>query len=40
LEKTFENNLQHFRDMETLLELRLNELKKTLFINEGDTVYL
>ncbi len=31
LEKTFEHNLQHFRDLETLLELRIAELKKQLF---------
>jgi tRNA(Ile)-lysidine synthase len=40
LENTFENNLQHFRDMETLLELRLAELRDTLFINNGGKTYL
>ena len=40
LEKTFENSLQHFRGMEMLLELRLIELKKELFIFEGDEVYI
>lgn len=40
LEKTFENNLRHFRDMETLLEVRLEELKKELFISQGDEIHL
>ena len=40
LEKTFENSLQHFRGMEMLLELRLIELKKELFIFEGDEVHI
>lgn len=40
LEKTFENNLQHFREMETLLELRLSELKKELIIQQGNEFYL
>ncbi|MFD2144065.1 tRNA lysidine(34) synthetase TilS [Mucilaginibacter antarcticus] len=39
LEKTFENNLQHFRDLETLLEIRVAELKHLLTI-DGDEVYL
>jgi tRNA(Ile)-lysidine synthase len=30
LENTFENSLQHFRDLELLLELKLNELRQTL----------
>ena len=40
LENTFENNLRHFREMETLLEVRLEELKKGLFISQGDDIYL
>jgi len=40
LENTFENNLRHFRDMETLLELKLEELKKELFVSQGDEIYL
>jgi tRNA(Ile)-lysidine synthase len=40
LESTFENNLQHFRDMETLLELRLAELRKELLIEQGDEIHL
>jgi tRNA(Ile)-lysidine synthase len=40
LESTFENNLKHFRDMETLLEVRLAELKKELFVYEGDDIHL
>ncbi len=40
LEKTFENNLQHFRDMETLLELKLSELKKDLLIQKENEIHL
>ncbi|MHB8207095.1 tRNA lysidine(34) synthetase TilS [Mucilaginibacter sp.] len=40
LEKTFENNLQHFREMEMLLELKLSELKKELLIKYGDEINL
>jgi len=40
LEKTFENNLQHFRDMETMLEIRLAELKEDLFKAYGDEVHI
>ncbi|WP_158996431.1 tRNA lysidine(34) synthetase TilS [Mucilaginibacter sp. L196] len=40
LEKTFENNLQHFRDMETLLELKLSELKKELLIQQDDEIHV
>jgi len=40
LEKTFENNLQHFREIETLLELRLSELKKELLIKHGNEFHL
>jgi len=40
LEKTFENNLQHFREMEMLLELKLSELKKDLLIQHGDEFHI
>jgi tRNA(Ile)-lysidine synthase len=40
LESTFESNLAHFRDMETLLELRVDELKKELFMYAGDEARL
>jgi tRNA(Ile)-lysidine synthase len=40
LEKTFENNLQYFREMEALLEWRLSALKKDLFIYDGDEIHL
>jgi tRNA(Ile)-lysidine synthase len=40
LESTFESNLQHFRDMEVLLELQVAELKKKLLIDRGDGVYV
>ncbi len=40
LESTFEHNLKHFRSMEMLLEQKLSELKKTLFIIHGDEIHL
>ncbi|UOE49040.1 tRNA lysidine(34) synthetase TilS [Mucilaginibacter sp. SMC90] len=40
LEKTFENNLLHFRDLELLLELKLDELRHTLVQVRGDIIYL
>lgn len=40
LEKTFENNLLHFREMEILLELRLEELKKDAFVEENDEIHI
>jgi tRNA(Ile)-lysidine synthase len=40
LESTFENNLKHFRDLETLLELRLAELRKELLIYQGYDIHL
>jgi tRNA(Ile)-lysidine synthase len=40
LENTFENNLRHFRDLETLLELRLAEIKKSLFIDADGDIHL
>lgn len=40
LENTFENNLRHFRDLEILLELRLDELKKELFMYVDNDIHL
>jgi tRNA(Ile)-lysidine synthase len=40
LEKTFENNLKHFRDLETMLELRLAEVKQRLLVFHGDETHL
>jgi len=40
LESTFEKNLEHFREMETLLELRLAELKNELLTIKGDEIHL
>lgn len=40
LEKTFENNLKHFRDLETLLENRVVELKKTVIKHGAHGNYL
>lgn len=40
LEKTFENNLLHFRDLELLLEIRLDELRQTLPQIHDGIIYL
>jgi len=40
LEETFERNLQHFSELEMLLQKRLDELRKTLFISKGDDIYI
>jgi tRNA(Ile)-lysidine synthase len=40
LEKTFENSLQHFRDMELLLELKVEEMKRELFSENGDEIHI
>jgi tRNA(Ile)-lysidine synthase len=40
LESTFENNLKHFKDMEVLLEMKLHELRATLFVPHGDELHL
>jgi tRNA(Ile)-lysidine synthase len=40
LEHTFENNLRYFRELEQLLEQRVAELKKGLFIFHDDEVHL
>lgn len=40
LEDTFEHNLKHFRNLEILLEQRLTELKKHLFIVHDDEIHL
>jgi len=40
LEQTFENNLQHFREMEVLLQQRVAELKRELFIYNDDGIFI
>jgi tRNA(Ile)-lysidine synthase len=40
LEKTFENNLKHFRDLEILLENQVDGLRKTLIKHGPDGIYL
>jgi tRNA(Ile)-lysidine synthase len=40
LEKTFENNLKHFRDLEFLLDNQVAELKKTLLQWGTDEIFL
>lgn len=40
LEDTFEHNLRHFRNLETLLEQRLAALRKELFIDHGDEIHI
>jgi tRNA(Ile)-lysidine synthase len=40
LEQTFERNLQHFRDLELLLQQRVHELKEQLFTYRQDEIHL
>jgi tRNA(Ile)-lysidine synthase len=40
LENTFEHNLKHFTGLEILLEQRLTELKRDLFIMHDDEIHL
>jgi tRNA(Ile)-lysidine synthase len=40
LEQTFEKNLQHFRQLETLLEQTVAGLKKDLFVFDGEEIHL
>jgi tRNA(Ile)-lysidine synthase len=40
LESTFENNLKHFRDLELLLELKIEQLKTELLTVHGDELRL
>lgn len=40
LEATFENNLRNFRDLETLLDDKVAELKKTLLMHHNDEVHI
>jgi tRNA(Ile)-lysidine synthase len=40
LESTFEHNLKHFRNLEILLDQKLTELKKSIFIIHKDEVHL
>ncbi|MGZ4007025.1 MAG: tRNA lysidine(34) synthetase TilS [Mucilaginibacter sp.] len=40
LESTFEHNLKHFRDLEILLEKKLDELKREIFITLGEEIHL
>lgn len=40
LESTFEHNLKHFRNLEVLLEQKLAELRKDIFIIHEDEIHL
>lgn len=40
LEETFQHNLAHFRDLETLLQQKLDELRAELFLHQNDAVYI
>lgn len=40
LEETFEHNLEHFRNLEILLEDKLGELRKELFEQHGNEIHL
>ena len=40
LEETFEHNLNHFRNLEILLQQRLDELRQKLFILHNDEIHI
>lgn len=40
LEDTFEHNLKHFRGLETLLQQKLDELRKSIFIFHGEEIHI
>lgn len=40
LEKTFEHNLKHFKNLEVLLDNTLDGLRKSVFISHGDDIHL
>jgi tRNA(Ile)-lysidine synthase len=40
LEQTFKNNLEHFRELELLLQQRVTELKKELFVYKENGIHL
>ncbi|RVU01516.1 tRNA lysidine(34) synthetase TilS [Mucilaginibacter limnophilus] len=40
LENTFENNLRHFRELETLLQQKADEVKEKLFVHQHDEIHL
>jgi len=40
LEDTFEHNLKHFRSLEILMEQKLAELRKDLFVFYGDEIHI
>jgi tRNA(Ile)-lysidine synthase len=40
LEQTFNSNLEHFRGLELLLQQRVAELRKELFIQNGDKIHI
>jgi tRNA(Ile)-lysidine synthase len=40
LEKTFETNLQHFRELELLLQQKVSELKKEFFVYEDGEIHI
>lgn len=40
LEDTFEHNLKHFRGLEILLEQKLNELRKSIFVYHDEDIHI
>jgi len=40
LEDTFEHNLKHFRSLEILLEQKLTDLRKNLYVFHGDEIHI
>ncbi len=40
LEHTFKNNLEHFKGLELILQQRVSEIKKELFIAKGEEIHI
>lgn len=40
LEQTFENNIRHFKDLEQLLELKVEEVRQKLFSYQGTEIHI
>ncbi|MEO6522973.1 MAG: tRNA lysidine(34) synthetase TilS [Mucilaginibacter sp.] len=40
LEETFDNNIERFRELEQLLDIRLNELRPRLLVPYGDEIHI
>jgi tRNA(Ile)-lysidine synthase len=40
LERTFENNISHFKELEQLLEIKVDEVRKSLFSRQGIEIHI